>query len=262
MSLTSEQVDVPPILEVTFLRRDRLDQGAKQIPVRLPHPLDVQLNVQTRPPVFLGDWWRGRTPDAGEVALMLSAQNSYLRQNIMKLQQAVVGLEARQTLMTEALVTLHKQRLEGESRDRPDLSDLQDVAAGKPYTLSSSRAPQPPVGIVQAQKPFFFHTQNESRPDISIDLGEVHAIEWIRIGNRTDTAQERANGLFLRLGLLKEGDGPLLPVLADQDFLSRVPAPCLMPFSGQKARFVTLIGSSGAPLHLSEIAVFARPQRS
>ena len=117
------------------------------------------------------------------------------------------------------------------------------------------------MGVVQAQKPFFFHTQNESRPDISIDLGEVHAIEWIRIGNRTDTAPERANGLFVMLGLLKAGDGPLLPVLADQDFLARFPAPCLMPLSGQKARCVTLIGSSGAPLHLSEVAVFVRSQR-
>lgn len=258
--LTRDQIEVPPILEVTFLRRDRLDPDKTQLPVRLPHPLDIQLNVQTRPPVFLDDWWRGRPPDAGEVALMLAAQTNYLRQNLTSLQRAADGFETWRSLMTEAFTAMHKQSRDSRETASPNLSDLEEVASGKPYSLSSSRRSEPESGIIQAKKPFFFHTLHESRPQISIDLGEVRTIEWLRLGNRTDTGQARASGLFARFGLSEVDDGPILPLATPESFSARNPAPCLIELYGQKARFVTLIGTRSEPLHLSEIAVFAHPK--
>jgi hypothetical protein len=51
-------VTVPRLLELTFLRRDRISQRSlfKQAPIVLPHSLDI-INVLDEPPLFLGKIW-------------------------------------------------------------------------------------------------------------------------------------------------------------------------------------------------------------
>ena len=49
---------IPPIFEITYLRRDRLPSGATTRRLDLPHPLDRN-NVAGMPPIVMPDiWWR------------------------------------------------------------------------------------------------------------------------------------------------------------------------------------------------------------
>jgi hypothetical protein len=49
-------VDIPPLLEVTFVRNDRLEESGKGARVQIPHPLDAK-NVQRYKNVDLPDYW-------------------------------------------------------------------------------------------------------------------------------------------------------------------------------------------------------------
>lgn len=52
-------VDVAHVMELTLLRADRFQRGDYQ-GTRVPHPLDIQRNVTSNPPIDLGPWWGGR----------------------------------------------------------------------------------------------------------------------------------------------------------------------------------------------------------
>lgn len=67
-----KRILVPQILEVTFLREDRLAGPDDSVfPVYIPHPLDIPFNVRNREPLFLDDYWRGRPPNSDELSKMV-----------------------------------------------------------------------------------------------------------------------------------------------------------------------------------------------
>lgn len=49
-------IDIPPVIEVTFVRKDRLRDATKGIPVTIPHPLDAK-NVEGNKDVNLPEYW-------------------------------------------------------------------------------------------------------------------------------------------------------------------------------------------------------------
>ncbi len=52
-------IGIPPVFEITYLRRDRLPEGAGTGALALPHPLDRD-NVPAMPPITMPEiWWRG-----------------------------------------------------------------------------------------------------------------------------------------------------------------------------------------------------------
>jgi len=54
----SHDVGIPPVFEVTYLRRDRLANLTNDTPICLPHPLD-RPNVSTNPDIVMPElWWR------------------------------------------------------------------------------------------------------------------------------------------------------------------------------------------------------------
>lgn len=57
--LPSFPANVPVVVELTLLRRDRVDiaQDRRLASPSLPHPLDISRNVATKPPLHLGEWW-------------------------------------------------------------------------------------------------------------------------------------------------------------------------------------------------------------
>ena len=71
-------VSVPPLVEVTLLRRDRFKaEDVRRYPVQLPHPHDIPSNVVDRPPVFFDDFWRGRSPIANELSIMFNLEKTF-----------------------------------------------------------------------------------------------------------------------------------------------------------------------------------------
>jgi hypothetical protein len=51
-------IGIPPVFEITYLRRDRLPEGAQTGALALPHPLDRD-NLPTMPPITMPEiWWR------------------------------------------------------------------------------------------------------------------------------------------------------------------------------------------------------------
>ena len=49
-------IGIPPVFEITYLRRDRLPEGAATGGLALPHPLDRD-NVATMPPITMPEMW-------------------------------------------------------------------------------------------------------------------------------------------------------------------------------------------------------------
>jgi hypothetical protein len=69
----------------------------------------------------------------------------------------------------------------------------QDLAAGKPWTVSNTDFGLPDHGNGPATKDsHFFHTASVDSPYVEIDLGEEHVIRSVRIENRADCCQVRA----------------------------------------------------------------------
>jgi hypothetical protein len=52
-------LDVPHVLEITFLRKDRFELASELTthPPMIPHPLDIDRNCRNRPPLFLSETW-------------------------------------------------------------------------------------------------------------------------------------------------------------------------------------------------------------
>ena len=69
MHIFDLDVTLPDLIELTFLRNDRIESGDVH-DVQLPHPHDIRFNVEHRPPFFLDNFFRGRPPSPKEVRRM------------------------------------------------------------------------------------------------------------------------------------------------------------------------------------------------
>ena len=259
--LAGVNASVPGLLEATFLRRDRFtDDAAGDVPVSLPHRLDIPANMPGRPPVFLDDSWRGRPPEPEETVRMLSAEVAYLRRRV-----AVADAARADAERLHRQVALLQEAAGQAPPARPSRGDdaeaVGEVARGRPFVLSSAAGPRR-RGAVAARAPFFFHTAEETDPRITIDLGAPRALDRIEIVNRTNRDLDRARGLFLRLGLAAEDEsGPVVPVHTPPGFFETPPEPSRTPLGGVPARYVTILAAGRTILHLSDVRIFARPQR-
>lgn len=81
--LEGSGLNIPRVLEVTLLRRDRFDRpdlGQPQPPM-LPHPQDLDWNARQQPPLFLSDAWLS-TPKGPESRIkVLQAMLDYTQFN-------------------------------------------------------------------------------------------------------------------------------------------------------------------------------------
>ena len=54
----STGMNIPRVIEITFLRNDRFEvSGKKLIVPRLPHPKDISINTPHNTPLYLNDKW-------------------------------------------------------------------------------------------------------------------------------------------------------------------------------------------------------------
>lgn len=86
--LPGSNINVPNVIELTFLRRDRLAvaSNAVLIPPMLPHPLDIPFNVAGKSPLFLNEHWLepGKRSVLSE-ARVIGDQIHYLQRSLKKL---------------------------------------------------------------------------------------------------------------------------------------------------------------------------------
>jgi hypothetical protein len=64
-------LNIPSVLEVTFLRKDRFPPNAPLFDPRLPHPRDIPYNVVHNPPVHLNNGWLCGRPQSYDSAIKI-----------------------------------------------------------------------------------------------------------------------------------------------------------------------------------------------
>jgi hypothetical protein len=125
-----------------------------------------------------------------------------------------------------------------------------DLAAGKPWRASSEgyagcRSPQQSCPQVAG---FFFHTNEEDKPWLEIDLGASQTFSAVRVKNRTDCCRERATPLVVEVSENR------------QDWKTVATRPNTFTswkaeFEPTQARWVRLRAQRRTLLHFSEVRV-------
>jgi hypothetical protein len=129
-----------------------------------------------------------------------------------------------------------------------------DHADGKPFVLTSAWHDYPLAGIVCKRSPYFFHTDERINGGIRIDFLAAFVVDQIIIHNRTDGLQERANHLYLVLGL-DQNTAVTVPIATGNDFLNGNVSSISQTFPPVLARFASLYSSANTYLHLAGIEI-------
>ena len=251
--LEGSGLNIPRVLEVTLLRRDRFyRQGLGQPqPPMLPHPLDLDWNVRQHPPLFLNAAWLS-TPKPPESRIKeLQAMLDFAQWRAKGLGQLEKTLVRMQRLWYNAAMA------PATNIPVPSSVDFDvDLAVGRPYQLTSLHPASPKGTVVSRRTPFFFHTRLEPSPTITIDLGAVAVVTSIRVLNRTDLCRERAR--FLSYEVHSNPRPTLLegrPLRLDLDA-----QPAAQPVATQVphllGRYVSLFTPEHTALHLAAIEIF------
>jgi hypothetical protein len=128
-----------------------------------------------------------------------------------------------------------------------------DLAAGKPWRASSALGNygcKSPAQTCEDSPDYFFHTADEDRPWVEIDLGAVQSIAAVRLENRKDCCAERAVPLSVEISTDKT---QYREVLHKQDTFRSWKG----EFTPVKARYVRLRATRKTMLHLSSVRVLA-----
>lgn len=254
--LEGSELNIPRVLEVTLLRRDRFDRpdlGQPQPPM-LPHPLDLDWNVWQQPPLFLSDAWLS-TPKAPESRIKeLQAMLDYAQWRAERLAQQEKTLERLQHLWSNAAMA--------PALSSPATSSAVpkvDLANGRPYQLSSRHPASPKMSVVCHRTPFFFHTKIELNPTITIDLGTEAIVTAIMVLNRTDICRDRARFLsYVVHSTPRSNLNDGRPLRLDLD--TRPAAhPVTTPVPQLRGRYVTLFTPERTALHLAAIEILGLP---
>jgi len=246
-------LNIPEIIEITYLRRDRMS-GVEGLPLKapmLPHPLDIARNVADRPPLFLNDAWNaGPRPDAA-VIKELHDRLDFCRHSEARLRAELTTLMRVRDLL---LGTIHSAR---EPGGLPQA--LTDLAAGKPFTLSGAYPGHADRGIVEAKEPYFFHTGFGINQRITVDLGRQCVIHGIEVRNRTDCCRERAAHLFCELhDTALPAFAATWPLTVTQGFLDHTNVPSTTVLPATRSRYVTIFSPGQSPLHLSVLRILGQ----
>jgi hypothetical protein len=130
--------------------------------------------------------------------------------------------------------------------------DARELAAGKPWTVSSSLNGAGCVSPAQhcAQSAsFFFHTTEEANPWVEFDLGETRSISSVRVENRKDCCSDRAVPLTVEVST-NHKDWKTVARQAE-DFTT-----WKVSFGSVEARWVRLQAHRQTYLHLAEVRIW------
>jgi hypothetical protein len=125
-----------------------------------------------------------------------------------------------------------------------------DIAANRPWRASSttSYGCKPPAQTCEESQDYFFHTADEARPWVELDLGSVRKIAGVRVENRKDCCAERAVPLVLEVS----NDQNHFREIARKDDTFHS---WKVDFPPIEARYVRLAVNRRTILHLAQVRV-------
>lgn len=130
-----------------------------------------------------------------------------------------------------------------------------DIAAGKPYRLTSSNGEAPVTGLVRTARPYFFHTDAGPEQAITVDLRNDTLVCAVMLHNRTDACFERARHILV---ILHSDPRRLAGTAFTPDTAGMAcpePVPLFINFRPSMARYVSVVNLSEDPLHLSALRI-------
>ena len=238
---------VPNVLELTFLRRDRIK--ARGVPIQLPHPLDVT-NVSGNTPMHIQGALRKNADEVLSDINGLKATTAWLEGLSLQLAQRL--LNAEQSLDVFAYLA----QLGATSHN---------LARGKKATQSSLSiysTSEGAKGAVNGSKTgsFGFHTATEDNPWWVIDLQSSAVIKAIVLYNRLDACSERIRNLMVSVSTDGESWQCIYrhrgkPAFGGVQPLNGMP-PLLIRLADIKIRYIRLECQEKTALHLDEVEVY------
>ena len=133
--------------------------------------------------------------------------------------------------------------------------DRNDLALGRSWRASSTYANaggcKSPLQSCPESPNYFFHTEQEDKPWLEIDLGSVQSVASVRVENRADCCGERAVPLIVEVGTDQKN---FRQVAKRGDTFTSWKA----KFSPVRARYVRVRATKRTILHLSRVRVIAR----
>lgn len=258
------EANMPNVLEVAFIRKDRLVNpgGFPLNRPMMPHPLDITNNIDAAPISLNDRWIDGTRPLLSEMRMSFDEiifENRRLKAEKNDITESSIKLMNR--LCRSALRALGEPDVAGS----PDDKGLIEVAGGRPFRCSSAfgssktTGATPPQGASGLPLPnFFFHTDLGVNEFITIDLEEKREIRRIEIGNRLDDCFERARLLFLIMHNSEDfNEGDIVMLEPTESFLNGE-APLVNDLSSPvRARYATIVTPIFTALHFSSFKIFA-----
>ena len=254
VQLPGTALNLPRVIELSFLRRDRFPAAtdpAWPAPV-LPHPLDIRRNTDAQPPLFLNAAWSDVAPEVTRVK-RLEDELDYYRSGFQRLRE-----DAR-TLARVYEIGQEFSRGLVAAAGRPDRVP-REVAQGRPYRLTSAYGGYPAAGVVADGKPFFFHTDFGVGEGITVDLGSAYEITSIGVENRTDICRDRGRYLFYAVhatAAVERRSG--LPLTIDRSFWDGSGGSSETPVPRLRGRYVTVYSPEHTAVHLSALRIHGIP---
>jgi len=250
--LPGSTMNMPNVIEVTLLRRDRVEHARAAYVPSLPHPLDISCNVRRNPPLFLNaEWSEGGVRTSDSTIKMLEDKLDYY---IWQDKQKESDAERMILTFNRAFqrVTGSVENLDSVSTD----SETREVAEGKKFCLSSSYGSHPREGTVSSKSPFFFHTGFGRDQYITIDLGTEYRLGSLLVANRSDGNKERGRCLFY---VTHSGDAPGLehglPLFISRSFWTGDSNTSVTPLNNVVARYLTIFSPEFTALHFRSIQI-------
>ena len=256
VQLPGTELNLPRVIELSFLRRDRFPPHADPAwpaPV-LPHPLDIRRNTDAAPPLFLNHGWSDAPAEATRVK-RLEDELDYYRTACQRLQEDSGTLDRVYAIgqgFAGAMAAV---------AGRP-LAEPLEVAQGKPYRLTSAYGGYPAAGVVADGQPFFFHTGFGVGEGITVDLAVEHEITSIVAENRTDICRDRGRHLFYVVhsaAAVERRSG--LPLAIDRSFWHGSGGRSETSVPRLRGRYVTVFTPSHTAVHLSALRIHGVPTR-
>lgn len=255
-------LNIPSVIEMTYLRKDRFRGDTRCfIEPKLPHPLDIRWNVRWNPPLHLNERWltSGKRCLESELKVYID-QLDYARWNKDDTDrlstQSIVSLNnTYQTAISNVLASSHYNYKQAISMYNHGTQ--RDYASAKRFLLRESFSDFPREGIVRSDCNFFFHTAFGYDQSITIDLEEVHKLDYLVVENRRDMCQDRALGLFYiahnEIGFHPRNS---LPLHTPESFISPGGEQSVTPLFAASARYITIFSPINTALHFSSVSLY------
>lgn len=250
-AIPGTDVRVPRVLELTLVRHDHVVPAPG--PPLLPHPLDVSRNVPRKPPLFLAEaWCGGERPLESRVKMLQDRLDFRGDVGVSNVDPEFASALA---LTMQSLRTLGALVVPASSRD-----GLVEVAAGRPYELSSAHGTTRRTGTVGPRGRYFFHTGFGPDQAIRVDLGRSHRVRRIEVSNRRDGFRDRSRHLFALLdGPPGSGERAVFPIAEAGPPRADGWEECAIDVPDLDVRYVTLTSPVNTALHLADLRVYAAP---